>query len=65
MRPPARGKGHREYVATAAIVFVITFLMGLMRSKGVTREMIVDCLASSAALSLGLFAGRALWRRFG
>jgi hypothetical protein len=58
-------KAVEEGLTTVAIVLVITFLRGLVRSKGVSKEMIWDWLATSAALSVGLFAARAIVSRYG
>ena len=65
MRSVVTQKVWREYLATVAIVLVLTFLIGLVRSRSVNKEMIWDWLATSAALSLGLCAGRAIMRRCG
>jgi hypothetical protein len=55
----------RERLATVGIVLVLTFAIGLVRSSGVTKEMIWDWLATSAALSIGLIAGKAIMQRYG
>ena len=64
MRPAVSQKMWKEYLATIAIVLVLTFLIGLVRSRSVNKEMIWDWLGTSAALSVGLCTGRALMRRY-
>ena len=67
MSDGTRGSGSRprDYLAMVAIVFAITFLIILARTKQVTEGMIWDWLAESTALSVGISAGWAIWRRYG
>ena len=65
MPPAETQKVWKEYLAMIVIVLVLTFLIGLVRSKSVNSEMIWDWLATSTALSVGLCAGRAIMKRYG
>ncbi len=58
------GSRSTDYLLTVAIVFAITFLIGLARTKQVSKEMMWDWLATSTALSIGICTGWAIRRRF-
>ena len=59
------GQKRGAFWQTVTIVLAVTLILDVLKFKTLSREMVSDWLLQSAALSLGLWVGQALWRRYG